>query len=194
MDDFPLPWHWNNNLCTRHSIENCEDCAGYFGNRTEYIDGRGDLIRTKQTEYLAKGYDIILASQVPIASLQDPARLLQNSNRQRNPLPASSMTLQVAKFLDSAITFGQGRPCFLPARHYTFRIRRGREERWSWLDFPNVTARDVMDTCSISPGRNLRRAVEGGSRDLGVDLRMSLSELVDEAKGVQNLMLMVLED
>ena len=87
----------------------------------------------------------------------------------------------------------------MPATWYTIQLRKGRTGDWLNLVCPNVTIRDILDTCSTSSDRKMVQVVKSTTRNGPAEereikwlyLEMSIGRLMLETQG--DLMLMVLE-
>ena len=118
---------------------------------------------------------------------------LPNTSRQDHPQGDSvEHTLRVANFTNSAITFRQDRVCFLPSKVLRVGIRKDDEGSYRWLDFLNVTARDVLDTCSLSKTLIMKRETKKGRLE-DVKLDWDLERLAREAGDEENLKLVVMD-
>ena len=112
----------------------------------------------------------------------------------------SPVTLSVANLLGKPSSLDSSVQRFLPTNWYRVQIRKGNTAPWVELSFPNVTAQDVLDTYSESPGRRIvrvkRPSPDYPARDVnivGEDLKKSIVQLIAdaEAEGEHGLVLVV---
>ncbi|KAK5135906.1 hypothetical protein LTR08_004364 [Meristemomyces frigidus] len=123
----------------------------------------------------------------------------RNSGTPSDLVQFTNVTLNVGNFLGRPNNFDNHGDRFLPSKWYTIAFRKGRTSPWGHLVVPNVTAQDVLETCSESEGRKIVRVKEirvnlpdVEEEIVGQALGKSIGQLVAVAEGEGRLILMLM--